>query len=352
MVVAPVGGAGWYLWQVAVDQYASTVAFSVRREEASSAVETLIGITGVSGSSSSDTDILYEFLQSQGLVAEIDHLVDLRGKWSKPQGDVLFRYDADGAIEDLVSYWGRMVKIYYDSGAGLLEVRVLAFEAEDATEIATALFEKSSEMINQLSAIAREDAIKYARVELETSVERLKNAREAVTAFRSRYQLVDPSLDLETKAGLLGNLQGQLAEALIELDILTETARTGDPRLDQVRRKVAVIEARIGDERRKLGQGEQSITGEVFADIVGEYERLSVDRSFAEASYTSALAAYDIALAEARRTSRYLAAHVMPTKAETSRYPERLELLALFALFLTLFWATLVLIAYSIRDRR
>lgn len=352
MVVAPISGSGWYLWNVAVDQYASTVAFSVRREEAGSAVETLIGITGISGSSSTDTDILYEFLQSQILVADIDAQVDLRGKWSKPDNDPVFAFDPSGSIEDLVDYWDRMVKIYYDSGAGLLEVRVLAFTAEDATTIANALFLESSDMINELSAIAREDAIKYARDELEDSVSRLKEAREVVTRFRSRHQLVDPTLDIETQAGLLGNLQAQLAEALIELDLLMEVANANDPRISQAQRRVGVIENRIEEERRKLGQGEHTVTGQVFADIVGEYERLSVDRAFAETSYTSALAAYDIALAEARRKSRYLAAHILPTRAETSRYPERLYLVLLLGLFLTLVWVTTVLVAYSLRDRR
>ena len=49
----------FYLWTRAADQYASDVAFSVRTEEKGSAIELLGGITELSGSSSSDTDILY-----------------------------------------------------------------------------------------------------------------------------------------------------------------------------------------------------------------------------------------------------------------------------------------------------
>jgi capsular polysaccharide transport system permease protein len=85
---------------------------------------------------------------------------------------------------------------------------------------------------------------------------------------------------------------------------------------------------------------------------VSEYERLQVDREFAEQAYVAALAAYDTALAEARRQSRYLAPYVRPTLAESSQFPERLTLLALVALFLTTGWAIAVLIYYSLRDRR
>ncbi|MCX8226015.1 MAG: capsule biosynthesis protein, partial [Sulfitobacter sp.] len=85
---------------------------------------------------------------------------------------------------------------------------------------------------------------------------------------------------------------------------------------------------------------------------VGEFESLSVDRDFAERSYTAALAAYDVAVAESRRQSRYLAAHIKPTLAETSIYPDRLLTLTLIAFFSFLIWAILVMVGYSLRDRR
>lgn len=352
-VVLPVLVVAGYLWMRAADQYASTVAFSVRTEETGSPLESLIGIPGMSGSSSSDTDILYEFLQSQKLVADIDAQIDLRALWSKPEGDPVFAFDRDGTIEDLVQHWNRMVKIYYDDGAGLIEVRALAFTAADAQLISQTLFERSSEMINALSAIAREDAIRYAREDLNTALERLKAARGAVTKFRNTHQLVDPSVDLATQAGLLGKLEAQLADALIESDLLATSTRDDDPRVTQAQRRIEVIRDRIDAERRKLGlAGDGEGGSDLYANLFGEYERLVVDREFAEKSYTTALASYDAAQAESRRQSRYLAPYVRPTLAESSRFPERPMLLGLAALFIFLVWSTLVLVIYAIKDRR
>ena len=112
-----------------------------------------------------------------------------------------------------------------------------------------------------------------------------------------------------------------------------------------------VIEARIGDERRELGRGDGP-GGEDYASLLAEFERLAVDREFAEEAYRAALAAFDQAQAEARRKSRYLAAHINPTLAETSEYPRRWTILALIGLFATGIWALGVLIFYSLRDRR
>ena len=353
IVVAPLGASGWYLWERAVDQYASVIGFSVHKEESSSPSDLLGGLSQLSGGSSTDTDILYNYIQSQELVAAVDRELNLRELYSRSNDqDPVFALRPGASIEDLVDYWYRVVKIVYDPGTGLIELRVLAADPETAKTIATMIFDKSSEMINRLSAIARDDTTRYAREQLDLSLEQLKKAREATTAFRSRTQIVDPSADIQGQMGLLNTLQAQLASALIEYDLLRESTRDGDPRLAPAQSRIDVIRVRIDEERQKFGAGGKGPGGEDYATLVAEYERLTVDREFAEAAYKGALSAYDVALAEAQRKSRYLAAHVGPTLAETAQYPQRDMLMLVAALFLLLTWAILSLIYYSIRDRR
>lgn len=348
IVLLPLLVSAAYLWGVAKDQYASTIGFSVRREDASAAADILGGLTSLTKSSSSDTDILYEYLRSQKLVADMDARLDLRAIWSKPFGDPVFTFDPDGSIEDLLDYWEGMVRTSYDSSTGLIEVRVLAFDPADATRIAQELLDQSARMINQLSAAAREDAVRFSREELTAAEDRLRAAREAVTAFRITNQIVDPTTDFQTQAGLITTLENQLAEAQIEIDLLAGAA-DNDPRLIQAKRRAEVILDRIAAERAKVGVGSGR---KDFAALAADYERLIVDREFAEKSYVAALSAYDSAKAESQRTSRYLAAHVLPTTAEVSRYPERFTLLGLMALFLGLIWSIGALVAYSLKDRR
>ena len=377
LVLLPLFLSAWYLWARAHDRYVSYVGFSVRTEEVSSALELLGGVAALSGSSSSDTDILYKFIQSPELVRRVNTEVDLREIWGRPgrswwnaAHDPVFAYNPagvlpslfgtearppEGSIEDLTDHWGRMVKVYSDSGTGLIDLEVQAFTAEEARTIAQIIYDESSDMINRLSAIARADATAYAREELNTAVERLKRARQAMTRFRNETQIVDPSASIQGQMGILSSLQSELAQSFIELDILRQTARENDPRITQTERRVRVIEKRIEAERRKLGIGEssgQSQDENAFANLVGEYEILAVDLKFAEESYTASLAAYDTAVAEARRKSRYLAAHVSPTLPEAATRPDRLTLLAMVALFAFLTWAILVLAVYALRDRR
>ncbi len=351
-VVVPATGVAAYLWTRAADQYASTVGFSIRQEEIGSPADLLGGLKAFSGSSSNDADILYEFIRSQKLVGEIDALLDLRSIWARRQGDVVFGIGPGGTIEDLLKHWRLMVRVSHDTGTGLMEVRVLAFSPEEARALTEAIFDRSAEMINALSAIAREDAIGYARADLDVARERLRDARVSVTEFRNRTQIVDPTADMLRQGGVLGTLESQLAEAMIEKDILDRTAGVNDPRRPQLELRIEVIEDRIIEERRKIGIGEGQAGVTAFADTVGEFERLAVEREFAEQSYVAALAAYDLSLAEARRKSRYLAAHVEPTMAQKAEYPRRWTLLGLTAGFLFLIWSVLALVFYSLRDRR
>lgn len=318
-------------------------------------MEILGGLTSLSSARSSDTDILYEFIQSQELVAAIDAKMDLESIYSWPEEDIIYRLAPDSSIEDKVDYWSKMVRLTYAAGTGLIEVEVRAFDPHDAHDIAQELFDQSSTMINELAQVARSDATRYAKEELDTSIERLKQARQALTLFRNETQIVDPLADIAGRMGLLNSLQAQLAESLIDADL---QQGANDPRLDQTRRRIDVIERRIQGERQKLGASpfgedpQAEDNDEVYADLIGTFEILSVDLEFAEKAYLSSLSAYDAAVAEARRQSRYLAAYLRPTLPETARYPDRILTLTVIFLLLSGIWILVVLIGYSLKDRR
>lgn len=355
IVLLPAAATGWYLYERAADQYASTLGFTVRSEDVSSAVDILGGLGSSlgGGAGAQDSDILYEFMRSQQLVQNIDAKLDLRTIYSKHRDtDWLLSFDPDGTIEDLTRYWQRMVRISYDAGSGLMEIRVLAFTPQDAKAIAQEILAENSAIINELSAIARSDAMRYATEDLNLSVERLKQARETLTKFRLANQIVDPNADIQAQMGLLTTLQSQQAEALIDFDLLSDVAREGDPRLEQAQRRIDVIETRISAEREKFGVGGAGPGGVEFATIIADFERLTVEREFAEAAYAASQSARDASVAEANRQSRYLATYIQPTEAQKSEYPQRLILIVVMALFSFLSWSILCLVYYSLRDRR
>ncbi|HMO72116.1 MAG TPA: hypothetical protein PKC84_10830, partial [Paracoccaceae bacterium] len=345
--------AAWYLWALALDQYASRTGFSVQREDTSPAIELLGGITDLSSGGSNDTDILYRFIRSRELVRRGGDPRDAPGGVPPPPprpADPLFSLPQDPTIEDLEAHWRRKVDVFYDTSSRLIEVRALAFDPADAQAIAQAVLAESTARLNALSNAAREDAMRFARAERDTALDRLRAARQAMTAFRITRQIVDPAADVQGRMGLLNNLLAQQASALIDLDLLAINSGTRDARYIQAERRVEVIETRIRAERARFGSDAAEEDAR-YADLVAEYEALAVDLEFAQQSYLAAQAAYDAALAEAQRTSRYLATWLDPTLAERPEYPQRALILAMVAGFAFAMWATGALVFYSLRDR-
>lgn len=352
-VLLPSALWGWYLWSRAEDQYTSTVGFSVRREEGAAPIDMFGGIFGGTASSTaSDTDILYEFIRSPDIVEQADNKLNIRKLFSVhwPR-DFIFAFNPNSTIEDLTKYWQRQVKVYYDDSTGIINIRVAAFSPEDAKSIADTIFVTSEKVVNGLSEKARQDATRQAEYELEKARIELTEARQAMTAFRVRTRIVDPTVDLGAQMQVMTTLQGQLADAQVALDTLRQNARPKDQRVIQAEMRVTALETQINAERNKFG-GEGSVESENYALLMGDYERLKVDLEFAEGAHQTARIAYQSALMTAQRQSRYLAAHIMPALAQRSTEPSRPWLLMLGSGLAFMVWSIMILIYYSVRDRR
>jgi capsular polysaccharide transport system permease protein len=352
VVLLPLSALAFYLWEISLDQYSSLTGFTVRKEEGAGASALMGGLASFTGGSvSSDEDILYEFILSQALVQTVDANIDLRGYYSSYKVlDPIFALREGASIEDLEQYWSQIVKLSFDRSTGLMEMRVLAFTPDKAQDTAVEVLRLSQDMINALNEQSRADAMRYAQKDLDDAVAQLKQVRESLTAFRTKNQIVDPASDIRGRMGVMNNLQQQLAQSLIELDLLTGVTTQNNPRLSQAERLISVIRQRIANERKELsstGSGE----GSDYPALIAEYEGLTVDSEFAEEGYRAARAALDLARANASRQSRYLATYIAPTLAETSEYPRRGVIFGLAGLFLLLGWAIMSLVYYSIRDR-
>jgi capsular polysaccharide transport system permease protein len=355
IVLLPLLGISYYLYTYAQDQFASDVGFTVRTEEAGSATDLLGGLSQFAGANAStDGDILFEFITSAELVHRMLNRMDLVAHYSAPHDtDPVFSLEPDASLESLVSHWQDVVRVSYTQSNGLIDLEVLAFDPQMAQDVARAIVEESQTLINELNEQARADSMRYAELDLEAAIERLRAAREALTRFRTETQIVDPESDLQGRTGVLNNLQQQLAEALIEFDLLSEnTTNPSDPRLVQAQRRIEVIRERIRQERLNFATEDIGAEGEDYPTLMAQYEGLVVDREFAEESYRAALTALDVARTNAARQSRYLAVYIQPTRPQSAEYPQRETIIGFAFLFLTLGWAILALIYYSIRDRQ
>lgn len=343
-----------YLYLIAQDQYASTAGFTIRTEETHSAGSLLggIGMLLGGGNLSGNAPVLNAFIRSQDIVQRIQDRLDLIGHYAEgwPR-DPLFSIWPDATIEDLTWFWNRMVIINFDAATGLMTIQVRARSPEMAQRIATAIIEESEQMINALNAQARRDSMASAERDLVIALERVRQAREAMAAFRARTQIVDPAADIQGRMGVINNLQQQLAQALVDHDLLLTTTSETDPRVRQAMRRIEVINERISEERRSFATQDTTVFGTEYPRLITQFESLRIDQEFAEETYRAALTALESARSNANRQTLYLATFIRPTLAQRAEYPERWLLSLLTLGFLILVWAAIILIYYSLRDR-
>ncbi|WP_136635907.1 sugar transporter [Pseudooceanicola onchidii] len=363
MVPGPVGVATWYMLTRAQPQFAATFGFVIHSEGDGASggfLSALPAIGSLSGSSSKDTDVLARFLQSQTVVADLNHSLNLEEAWSAHHAqDPVFALKPDGTIEDLARFWRRMVRVHYDYSAGLMEVEVRSFAPQHALTIADALERAASDLVNRLSGIAREDRLKHATAELDRAEADLVNAREALTTFRARHQMIDPMTDLEGDMQVIAGLQQQLTEERIARDVLFQTLAeaksakrredSGDFRIRQSDRRIAIIENRIAEEKQKINgtDGRRN-----YAKLMGDFERLTVGVEIAQQGFVTALAAREAARIEADRQSRYVATYATAGLPERALYPRSWQIITLVAVGAFLIWSILMLVIYGLRDRQ
>ncbi len=346
LVILPSIGVVWYMVERAQDRYASAASFFVHREDTTPSVETLFGLPSLGATSGTpDAEVLYQFIQSQQIVERADAALDLRAHYSAPHDiDPVFALAPDATLEDLLGYWERIVTIVYDPDAGLISLEVTAFDPSYAQALAQEILEASAQLIEDLSQIARDDIITQSQRDLTLAEERLRAARVEVAEFRNSSQFIDPTAVVAGAEGVITALEQRLAEELINRDALTgTTTRPDDPRIERADRTITAIRERIAAERTTMGDED--------ATAVGRYEELLSDRTFAEQAYIAALGAFDAAVAEARRKSRYLATHIPPTLADTAIYPQRTTMSLLGFGLLFVVWSVFGLVFYSLKDR-
>ena len=142
-------------------------------------------------------------------------------------------------------------------------------------------------------------------------------AQAAVTAFREREQLIDPSqVTLAVFEGI-ARLSTEASQTSVQINELLKSSPEG-PQIASLRARRAAIETQIATERLRLAGDAQSI-----APRIAEYERLMLEHEFAERALMSAMTAVETARVEAQRHQVYLERVAEPSLPDYPAYPWR-----------------------------
>lgn len=337
VVALPTLIAAIYLLFVATPRYVSEARFIVRTPT-SQPSSLGVALQGV-GLSSNQTDAfaVHEYIKSRDGLRELNTRYDVRRVLARPGADFLSRFPRpwEGqTFEDLYKGFQRYVVVGYDSTTGISTLRVEAFRADDSQRLAAALLDGGEQLVNRLNERAAADTVDDARRTVAEARMRLAASQQQIAAFRNQEGFIDPARAAVAGSEIVGELSTTLAAMRAERAQIASDAPSS-PQLPVMDSRIRAYERQIDQEQAKIAGNSDSL-----AEKLTRYEALTLDVEYAGRTLTTATAAYDGAILEARRKRLYLERVVVPDRPDRPTEPRRLLIL------LAVFFSTLV--AYGI----
>ena len=350
LIAVPTLAAAYYYCFVAADQYVAEFRFALHsaepeRHDPALFLQESIGpsVIGV------DSYVVVQYLASRAIIDDLSATLDLRQMFSRSEADWPARLDLPVSIEELVRYWRRQVDAFFDATNGTIVVRARAFTAQDTLTLAENILASSERLVNDLSARARRDALRNAEDEVGRAEKRLKLALTRLREFRDKEGIIDPRKTAEATVALAGRVRDELVRADTELSTLKHYMRDDAPSIKMLEARVQSLQAQRRAVESEVTDTEKT-RSEALSRVMGSYEQLESERTFAENSYQHALQALDRSRINADRQQVYLATFVRPTLPEEALYPRRLQSLGVVFLMTIVIWAIGGVAVQSIRD--
>ncbi len=347
LVVLPSLFVGAYYTFYAADLYESESRLLVRSRAGSAnpggAASAIAAATGGGGRGGMDeARAVAAYIDSVDALAGLRRTIDLIAIWRRPEADLVSRLQAeDPKAESLLRYYRRRVNVNYDIETNITTLRVQAYRPGDAKQIADALIMLSEDLVNRFSARSAADQLRVAREEVEIAERRVIAAREALNTFREREQALDPTRAAGAAVENVTRLEGLLAQTRAELQEKRAFMRPDNPQIQVLNNRIAALIAQVGAERARSTRGEEGLTQQLSG-----YERLQLEREFAEKQLTSAISSLESTRADAQRQAVFLLRVVEPSLPERANYPRAVfNTLTVFAGLTVLFGIGWLLIA-------
>jgi len=347
-VVLPTVVASLYFGIFASDVYISEAQFVVRSpdKQASSGLGVLLKSTGFSNAGD-EVYIAQDYVRSRDALRALNKNDDVERAYKSNDISIFDRFNPlglSGTFEDLYRYYQGKVAVAYDSTSSIATLRVRAFTPKDAYRFNRELLGLAEKLINRLNTRGRNDVVQFAANEVQDAQIAARNAAVALAAFRNTHGVVDPEEQAKAQLQMISNLQDQLIGARVQLQQLRQMAPE-NPQVPILETKVASLQQQINQQSGQVAGSRRSLS-----QTAVQYERLELERQYADRRLAAAMNSLQDAEDEARRKQAYVERIAEPSLPDEAAEPRRLRgILATLVLGLVI-WGILRLLVAGVRE--
>lgn len=339
-----------YYGLITSDVYVSESRFVVRspQHQAPSGLGALLQGAGFSRSQD-DTYSVHDFMLSRDALQKLNEKLALNKVYGKLDIDLFSRFAAmgiDNNFEALHRYYQKHVSIDTDSASAISVLRVSAFTAKDAYLINTMLLEMGEKLLNELNERGRQDMIRFATSEVAAAEQKAKAASLALSGYRTEKAVFDPERQSAIQLQLVSKLQDELIATKTQLDQV-RTFTPDNPQIPALQKRATSIQTEMDTQMSKVAGGGISLTNKA-----AEYERLALDRTFADKQLGAALASLEQARNDAQRKQLYLERIVQPSNPDVAVEPRRLRAMLTTLVLGMISWGVLSILLAGVREHK
>lgn len=350
VVVLPTLASAIYFGLLASDVFISESRFVLRspQKQAASGLTAILQGSGFSRSQD-DAYSVHDYIQSRDALRVLEKEFALSKAYGSRTVDVISRFagiDPEASFEALHRYYQKRVTMEVDGASAITVLRTSAFSAADAYRINEKLLELSETLVNQLNERGRQDMVRYANQEVTVAEEKAKAAAVAISAFRAEKGVFDPERQSTLQLQLVSKLQDELIATKTQLAQVQSLARD-NPQIGSLQTKVRALQTEIDAENGKVAGGVRSLSGKS-----ADFERLALDRAFADKQLAVALTSLEQARNDAQRKQLYLERIVQPSNPDVAVEPRRLRSVLATFVFCLVAWAIISMLVAGIREHQ
>lgn len=337
-VVLPTLLAVLYFGLFASDVYVSQSQFVVRSPDKPSTNGLGVLLKSVGFSSSGDEIfVAQKYVQSRDALKAVNEGNFVRNAYSRKDISIFDRFNSlgwNGTFEDLYDYYRKRIGVEHDTTSAITTLSVRAYTPQDARKLNQELLDLSEQLVNRLNNRGEADLLGNAQREVREAEVAARQASQALGAFRQRSGIVDPERQASVQLQLVSKLQDELIGARLQLQQL-ESLAPENPQIPLLKTRIAGLTRSIDVQLGRVAGGDRSLSAAAV-----QYQRLSLDREYADKRLGAAMAALQQARNETRQQQAYVERIVEANLPDDPSEPRRLR--GIFSTFL------LGLIAYGI----
>lgn len=322
-VVIPTLLATLYFGVFASDVYVSQAQFVVKSPDkgATTGLGTLLKSVGFSNAGD-EIFATQDYVLSRDALRALNRNGAVEHAYSRPEISIFDRFNPlgiDGTFEDLFDYYNGKVAVENDATTSITTLSVKAYSGADAVRFNRQLLELSEGLVNRLNKRGQKDLVQYAEREADEARDAGRTAAQALAAYRDQRGVIDPERQATVQLQMVSKLQDELIGARTQLSQLQALAPE-NPQVPLLRTRIASLSREIDVALGKVAGDSRSLSSTAV-----QYQRLQLEREYADRRLTAALTSLQDARNEGLKKQAYVERIVQPNLPDEAAEPRRLR---------------------------